>query len=214
MNPSDKIRLLVIEDNATLVVAALRNFFRPDRDQIEIFEAFDGVDKAVNAVSADQFDLVLLDLMIPGSTPKENMLTLHHHFPQKPVVIYSSLDSDIWRRRMMVLGAHGYVHKNDGRDRLKKVISDAVAGKTTFSLASGNAPAEEDTTGEIMDLALTVLEKKIVSLVADGMGYKEIAAALNTQTDAIETTLKRLRKKHNAKTTPQLIYRLSEKGLV
>ena len=214
MNPSDKIRLLVIEDNATLVLAALRNFFRPDRDQIEIFGAFDSVDKAVNAVSADQFDLVLLDLMIPGSTPKENMLALHHHFPQKPVVIYSSLDSDIWQRRMMVLGAQGYVHKNDGRDRLKKVISEAVAGKSTFSLASGNAPEEEDSPGEILDLALTVLEKKIVSMVIDGMGYKEIAKALNTQTDTIETTLKRLRKKHLAKTTPQLIYRLSEKGLV
>lgn len=206
--------MLVIEDNATLVVAALRNFFRPDRDQIEIFGAFDSVDKAMDAVSADQFDLVLLDLMIPGSTPKENMLALHHHFPQKPVVIYSSLDSDIWQRRMMVLGAQGYVHKNDGRDRLKKVISEAVAGKSTFSLASGNAPEEEDSPGEILDLALTVLEKKIVSMVIDGMGYKEIAKALNTQTDTIETTLKRLRKKHLAKTTPQLIYRLSEKGLV
>ena len=59
---------------------------------------------------------------IPFSTPTNNIQALTQKYPGKPVVVYSSMDLKIWRRKMWGLGASGYVHKNDGRDVLKQAV--------------------------------------------------------------------------------------------
>ena len=112
-NNSHIIRLLVVEDNATLVLAGLRNFFRPDRDLIQVSQSVSSVEETTGLAGNCSFDVILLDLMMPDHTPGENLAFLKTQFPGKPVVINTSLDSDMWRKRMFNMGVHGYVHKND-----------------------------------------------------------------------------------------------------
>jgi DNA-binding NarL/FixJ family response regulator len=209
----DIIRVLVIEDNATLVLAGLRNFFRPGRDQIHVKETAGSVEEAFQKVSIDSFDVILLDLIIPGTTPKENMNALNRRFPRKPVVIYTSLDSNLWRKTMWNLGASGYVHKNEGRDKLKHTIMDAFSGKVIYptDVSSGNETAfgiEFQTPG------LSIIEKELLSMLIRGMKYKQISEVLKIKNDQIETIMKQLRKKFDTKSTPQLIFRLTEHGLI
>ena len=134
-----QIRLLVIEDNAALVKAGLRNFFRTGRDKIHVSHITENVEQAINEINVLDFDVILLDLFIPGTSPVHNMGLLKQKFPGKPVVIYSSMNSKIWRRRMWDLGANGYVHKNDDRDTLKTAIEDAFEGKVVFSPSEGQS---------------------------------------------------------------------------
>lgn len=210
----DKIRVLIIEDNATIIVAGIRNFFRPGRDLIEITGTFPEVAVAVKGMAPDSFDLILLDLMIPGSAPEQNIRQLRKHFPGKPVVIYTSLDSDLWRRRMMDLGAFGYVHKNEERSRLKFVIEEAMEGRTSFSFKNMADSEQSGMEEEPPEIVLSILEKEIMALIASGMNYKPIGKALNIHPDIVETTVKRLRKKMQVSTTPQLIFHLTRRGLI
>jgi two-component system nitrate/nitrite response regulator NarP len=214
MNRLDKIRVLIIEDNATIIMAGIRNFFRPERDRIEIAGAFTNAASAAKETNPESFDLILLDLMIPGSTPEQNMTLLKNQFPDKPVVIYTSLDSEVWQRRMMALGAHGYVHKNEERSRLKLVIEEAMAGRTSFSFKSIVDAVPSGIEEETPEIALTFLEKEIMTLIASGMNYKPIGKALNIHPDIVETTVKRLRKKMQVSTTPQLIFQLTRRGMI
>ena len=208
------IQLLIIEDNATLILAGLRGFFRPGRDQIRVSEVFDDVAEAIEKADRNSFDLILLDLFIPGTNPKENIQALHREFPSKPVVIYTSMDSDLWRRTMWNLGARGYVHKNDGRDKLKAAIVQAFSGK---AMAPRGFPTEieiNEAGFEFQANGLSIIEKEMVTMLVGGMKYKEISAALKIKTDYLEAMAKKLRKKYGAKSMPQLIYKLSEKGLL
>lgn len=213
-NKSDKIRVLIIEDNATIIVAGIRNFFRPGRDLIEITGTFPDVAASVEGMAPDSFDLILLDLMIPGSAPEQNMRQLKKHFPDKPVVIYTSLDSDPWRRRMMDLGASGYVHKNEERNRLKFVIEEAMTGNATFTFKKSDDSPKSGIEEEYVEIKLTILEKEIMNLIAGGLNYKSIGKTLNIHPDIVETTVKRLRKKMQVSTTPQLIFHLTQRGLI
>lgn len=205
---------MVIEDNATLVLAGLRNFFRPGRDQILVSETAANVEDAIEKMDAGSFDVILLDLIIPGTTPKENIQALKRKFPLKPVLIYTSLDSNLWRRTMWNLGASGYVHKNDGRDKVKSAIMDAFSGKIIYS---ADVPTGNETTDfglESQPNTLTIIEKEMLAMMLGGMKYKQISAVLKIKTDQIEATMKHLRKKFGAKSTPQLIFRLTEQGLI
>ena len=132
-HPENLIRLLVVEDNATLVLAGLRNFFRPGRDQIQVAHVAENVEQVVVQLAESDFDVIILDLFIPHSTPTNNIQALKQKYPGKPIVVYSSMDSKIWRRKMWELGASGYVHKNDGRDILKQAIVDASPYYYRFS---------------------------------------------------------------------------------
>lgn len=213
-NDKGLIRVLVIEDNATLVLAGLRAFFRPERDRIKVCESFPGVEEAVKLSSPDSFELILLDLMIPDHTPGDNISRLKDHFPDKPVVIYTSIDSDLWRKRMFSLGAHGYVHKNDSREVLKRAILDAFDGKITLHTDAGNKPETVLYTTGISDNSLSIIEKEMLSMLAEGLRYKQIATSLNMNEVAIEATVKRIRKKFGAASTTQLIHMLTEQGVL
>lgn len=208
------IRLMVIEDNAILVLAGLRNFFRPERDSIQVYESASCVEEAVRLAVADKFDVILLDMMIPDSTPGNNISMLKNKFPGKPIVIYTSIDSDQWRKRMFNLGVHGYVHKNDNRDTLKRAIMDAFSGKITFNMDSVNTPETGSTASALVENTLTVTEKEMLSMLADGLRYKEIGEALKMKSVTVETAIKRIRKKFGANSTPQLIHFLTEQGLM
>ncbi len=209
-----QIRLLVIEDNAALVKAGLRNFFRTGRDKIHVSHITENVEQAINEINVLDFDVILLDLFIPGTSPVHNMGLLKQKFPGKPVVIYSSMNSKIWRRRMWDLGANGYVHKNDDRDTLKTAIEDAFEGKVVFSPSEGQSNLIHRGLRTIPEHSLSFVDKEILSMLADGKKYKEIAASLNQTETAIDSIVRNLRDKFNAHSTPQLIYLLAEQGLM
>ncbi len=205
---------MVIEDNATIVLAGLRNLFRPVRDQIQVSETATSVKEAIEKMDAGSFDVILLDLIIPGTTPKENIRALKRKFPLKPVLIYTSLDSNLWRRTMWSLGASGYVHKNDGRDKLKSAIVNVFSGKIIY-------PEDVSTGNETIDFGLesqpntlSIIEKEILTMLVNGVKYKEISNVLNVKSNTIDATIRQLRVKFGAKSTPQLIYILSEQGLL
>ncbi|MDP1621770.1 MAG: response regulator transcription factor [Bacteroidales bacterium] len=212
-NKSRIIRLLVVEDNATLVLAGLRNFFRPERDMIQVCESASTPEVAIE-LTGDEFDVILLDLMIPDRTPGKNLSMLKTRFPWKPVVIYTSIDSDLWRKRMFSLGAQGYVHKNESRNMLKRAIMDAFEGKVTLQTVPDNHAETVLFTSGMGDDSLTLAEKEMLAMLVDGMKYKQIGKALNMSDIAIETAVKKIRKKFGANSTPQLIHILTERGLL
>jgi DNA-binding NarL/FixJ family response regulator len=212
-NNPDIIRLLVIEDNATLVKAGLRSFFRPGRDLVQVSEVVTSVAGAIEKTGPDLFDVILLDLIIPGATPKENMRELKKKFPSKPVVIYTSLDSKLWRRTMWNLGASGYVHKNDSRELLKNAIMDAYSGKASYHEDILATEPQYQVT-EFSAPKLSVIEKELLSMLVEGRKYKEISLILSIKVENIESVIRQLRLNFGAKSTPQLIYLLSEKGLL
>jgi DNA-binding NarL/FixJ family response regulator len=209
-NP-ETVRLLVIEDNLSLVLAGLNTFFRPARDCIQVVLTAPGVDTAISSAHAEDFDVILLDLMIPGSAPEDNIARLSRHFPHRPVVIYTSLESEAWRKKMYDLGAYGYVHKNDPRDTLKQAVCSAFKGIRSIRVPAGEPAASP---APVAAPALTVTEREILRMMTEGMRYGPMAKILGLKPDAVETIVKRIRLRFGVRSTPQLIHLLTREGLL
>jgi DNA-binding NarL/FixJ family response regulator len=126
------IRILSIEDH-WMVVDGLRARFRGDRDDISIACSAGTMDIAL-ATDPVLFDLILLDLLIPGTEPTENVRKLKIVFPGKPIVVLTSEERTVWEVQMCKAGVHAYLTKGDQRKSLKEVIKRVSQPSCAWSL--------------------------------------------------------------------------------
>lgn len=209
------IKIFVIEDHATIIVAGLRNIFRPSRDHIEISGSAINVKEALKNPELECADIIILDLWIPGFDPLDAVRILGQNHPGKPVIIYTSEELPLWHQKMMMAGVKGYVQKNCSREDLKSAILHVEKGGTWFT-----GPTTVDIPGkeglpEIKALPeLTPAEKQIIELLISGLHHHEIAKKLNISAPKIDKVLTLLRKRYQCITTVELINLLSGKHLL
>jgi len=104
------IRLFIIEDHP-VIVSGLTSLFRKEEEGISISQSAINVAEALTHANPETFDLFLLDLWIPDSNPVDNVKQLRRHFPDKPIVIYTSEETAVWHRKMLHTGVKAYIIK-------------------------------------------------------------------------------------------------------
>ncbi len=145
------------------------------------------------------FDLILLDLNLPGADGFSCLITITSKVPSVPVVIVSSTDHVDVVRESFSYGAMGYLPKSSSQDVMKNAIRLVMSGSTyipsealgTFSsdaqVASKGAASSsvEETVQEAKD-SLTPRQLAVLDLLAEGKANKIIAYEL----DISEITVK------------------------
>ncbi len=69
-------------------------------------------------------------------------------------------------------------------------------------------------TEDVMDLKLSPREKQVLMFVAQGLTYRQIAAALNIGDTTVITYMNRLKEKMDVQNCPELIYKTSKLGII
>jgi NarL family two-component system response regulator LiaR len=208
------IRLLVIEDHP-VAVTGLRNMFRPLRDGIEIASFESSIDKIITNVDPGIFDMIVLDLYLFNSDPLDNLNRLRLHFPSKPIVIFSSEESDDWQRKMFNAGVKAYIFKSASRKEIMGVIVKVYEGKIVFSDFILHQDVDQIT--EMVEkgvFTVTKNQKIILQYISQGMPYKAIADIKHTTTSSIEKTMNHLRRKYSAHNNAELISILRDRNVL
>jgi DNA-binding NarL/FixJ family response regulator len=159
---------------------------------------------AVANTSKESFDLVVLDLHLGKSDPVINLQYIQNKFPGKPVIIFTSEESEEWQRRIFEAGARGYVLKSAGPKEIMAIIEMVSTGKVVFPDFQNN----NDTS------SLTRNQQSILLDLAQGLGYKEIAKKKGTTVSTIEKTTLHLRNKFKAHNNIELITLLRDKNIL
>ena len=207
------VKVFVIEDHATIIVAGLRNIFRPSRDNIEVTGTALHVNEALKNPELASSDLILLDLWIPGHDPLETMKLLGEKFPGKPVIIYTSEELPVWQQKMMRAGVKGYVSKNCNREDLKSAIMHVARGGTWFT--GPMFPNDQGEAGKRKEFPeLSPVERQIMELLVKGQHYHEISEKMNLTRSRIDKILASLRTRFECTTTVELVKLLSDQWLV
>ena len=208
------IRLLVIEDHP-VAVTGLRNMFRPVRDGIEISIFENSIEKVISNVNAEYFDLIVLDLYLFNTDPLDNLYRLRSHFPGKPVVIFTSEESEDWQRKMFNAGVKAYIFKSASRKEILGVIVKVYEGKIVFSdfILQQDIDQIAEMVGKGI-LTVTKNQQIILQYISQGMTYKAIAAIKNTTESSIEKTMIHLRRKYGAHNNAELISILRDRKVL
>lgn len=204
------IRIHIIDDDLEIIVRGLKSMFRPSRDQIEI----SGESRTIGdfmKCNPENYDIILLDLYMPDTRPEENIRNLVKNCPGKPVVIYSTEESSVWKRKAFAEGVKGYITKKYDKKKIKHIITEVAAGNSVFYGLTDSHENEKlkSALGDPL-LPISPLEKMVVQKLRTGLKITTIADELAMSKSTVEKVLKELRKKHKAANNIHLIERLKE----
>ena len=174
------IRVLIVDDHA-VVREGLRSFLEL-QEGIEVAgEASDG-EQAVALASELAPDVVLMDLVMPGSDGVGAMRALRSRLPQARVIVLTSFLDDDRLLPAIQAGASGYLLKNVAPRELARAIRAAhrgeamidptVAARLLHALAAGRQIES------IEAERLTARERQVLELIVAGCANKRIAVEL------------------------------------
>jgi DNA-binding response OmpR family regulator len=124
MQNDDIIRVLIVEDEESFL-AVLTNVLRSAK-QHAIVPCQTG-ESALEALKISQFDVVILDLTLPGISGLNVLQWMNEQKLDTPVIILTGTGSEFLAAETMKLGAYDYIAKEDfDNARLPAVVSEVV----------------------------------------------------------------------------------------
>ena len=141
-----------------------------------ICEGAQDADEALRELQSEDYDLVLLDLMMPGINGMAFLGVLRKRFPSLPVVILSALDDADTVARAMRQGASGFVPKYSSSEELlnalRQVLSGVVFLPPELQEAHGGSRSLPERYG------VTAGQMRVLELLGQGKTNREIADLL------------------------------------
>ena len=133
---NEKINILVIEDNpadSQLVSIFLKAIYN-GKTTISIA---DSLNRAMELVEENNYDVILLDLSLPDSSGLETFIKLHRDISNTPIIVLTGLEDETVGINAVKMGAQDFLQKNDLDERLlKKSIAHSIERqKLVHSLA-------------------------------------------------------------------------------
>ena len=169
------IRVMIVDDHA-VVRSGLGTFLSVLPDLELVGEAENG-DEAVVRCGLLKPDVVLMDLVMPGTDGVTATHLIHEKYPSVHVLALTSFQEDMLVQGAMQAGATGYLMKNVSARELAAAIRSTHAGKMTLSPEAAEALVHASTQArEISEL--TEREQEVIELMGDGLNNGEIADRL------------------------------------
>lgn len=165
------LRILLVDDHG-LFAEALTGVLARLEEQVAVV-AVRSCEEALEALrGAGTFDLVLLDLGLPGLKGHTAFEAVHKRARGAAVVIVTSVEPTAESLALLRAGARGYVHKRASSHELLAVLRFVLAGGTHIPMAALDARRD----GE--EISLTPRQREVLALVARGHSNREIAQSL------------------------------------
>ena len=217
------IKVALVDDHQ-LMIDGIRLLLK-DYADIEITATALNGKEFIQTLKNQEVDIVMLDINMPEMDGVETIKVLKKEFPAINTLILSTLDDTKLIRKMLELGAMGYVLKNTSGDELKRAIDTVHNGDYYFTPAiQGKLLAlpqqkkekkeRKNYTREGHHAALTKREKEVLKLIAEEYTGPEIAKYLHISTNTVETHRKNLVAKLGVKSSIGLVRYAIKHGLI
>lgn len=207
------IRLLLADDHA-IVRGGLRQIFEQVAELRVVGEAQNGAE-VLEHVRAGGFDLLLLDMNMPGISGTELIARARRQRPELPVLVLSMHNEVQVAARALKAGAAGYVTKDSEPAVLLAAIRQVAGGGRYIvpELATQLAFVDPAVGAQEPHTLLSERELAVFRLLAVGLGVNEIAGRLCISNKTVSTHKTRLMEKMGLDSTAALVRYAIEHGL-
>jgi len=208
------IRVLIADDHA-IVRQGLKKILDESPDIKIVAEHANGAD-ALRWIRANDCDVALLDIAMPGRSGIEVLKQLHEEKPKLPILILSIYPEDQYAVRLIKAGADGYLTKESAPEVVMEAVRRVAAGKKYISPAVAEMLANEFGTqeGKLPHETLSDREYQIFLLLASARTVSEIANALSLSVKTISTYRTRILEKMQLRNNAELMRYVVEKHLM
>lgn len=200
------IKVLIADDHA-IVRAGLKQILAEIPD-MEVFGEAGTGDEALKMIRTDGWDVMLLDIAMPGKSVLELLRLSKHDYPDLPILILSMYPEDQYAIRMLRAGADGYLTKESAPEQLVAAIRKLAqggkyisAGLTEKLITDLNSDQEKPP-----HATLTDREFQVFCAISTGKSLTEIARDMALSVKTVSTFRTRLMKKMNMSKNAEIIH--------
>jgi DNA-binding NarL/FixJ family response regulator len=211
-------KLIVVEDHA-LVREGLIQILRQVDEGVELFAVADCLGASALLEQEPGFDLMLLDLGLPGPDGMSGLRTFREQYPAMPIVILSAHDDANTVHKAAKLGAAAFVSKTYSSDRLLSVLRDVLAGREVPpATPSGNSPVvsrnnKPAALAKPADFGLSKRQAEVLGLMARGKSNRDIAALLGLTEGTVKIHLTSIFKVLGVSSRTQAMVVVARRGI-
>jgi two-component system invasion response regulator UvrY len=208
------IQVLVADDHP-LLRSGLKHVLQQEPDFSSPGEA-ENSDQVLEQLEERRWDVVVLDIAMPGRNGLETLSEIRKRRPGLPVLMLSMHPEEQYAIRAIKAGASGYLTKNNAATELVRAIRRIVAGKKYVSPALAEVLAHLIESGEQRPRheVLSDREYHVVCAIASGKSVSEIAAATSLSVKTISTYRARALEKMKMHSNAELTRYAIRNGLV
>jgi two-component system response regulator NreC len=204
---------IVVVDDHPVTRHALRALLPTWNPSYEVVGEAATSREAVKVIEATTPDLVLLDLLMPGSNGVIAIRELRRSETKCRILVYTALGLPAMVIDAISAGADAYVLKTAGFEELVSAIEEARHGRRYIS-----SSLRDQLGGALLHgrglAALSVREREVFDLILNGHSNAELAARLFISVKTVETHRTRINRKLNVHSTGELIRFAAVNGLV
>jgi two-component system, NarL family, response regulator NreC len=202
---------LVLADDHTVVRQALRSLLEGE-GFIVAGEAADG-HEATRLVRSENPDVAVLDIGMPRFNGLNAALELMRTAPRVKVIVLTQHDEPQYVAEALRCGVKGYVLKSQAARDLVHAIRGVCRGEVYLSPGISDAVAKSYASPPPLRETLSVRERQVLQLIAEGESTKEIAGRLGLSAKTVETHRFKLMQKLDIHDTASLVRYAIREGL-
>lgn len=209
-------KILIADDHAIVRKGLIKILMESDA-WTSVDEAGSG-QEALDRVLKGSYDLVLLDISMPGRGGLDVLKEIKERLPRLPVLMLSMHPEKEYALRSLRAGASGYLTKDNAPEELVRAIRKVLSGGryVTASLAEILALEVEkkDHAGRLPHEILSNREYQVLRMIASGKTVSEIAGELFLSVKTVSTYRSRILEKIRAKNNVELTHYAFENRLI
>jgi DNA-binding NarL/FixJ family response regulator len=185
------MKRIVLADDHTLVRTGMRLLLESFPDVKVVGEAADGLE-ALEQIERHRPDCVVMDLAMPGLNGVEAVRRATTQHPGIPILVLSMHADEAYVHRALAAGAAGYLLKGSAKEELELAVSTVCRGETYLTPAISKtvvaALAQKTASSEAVSPldVLTLRQRDVLRLVAEGSSTKQVAAELGLSAKTVE----------------------------
>jgi DNA-binding NarL/FixJ family response regulator len=191
-NLPNRIRILSVDDH-DLVRKGVAAILATESDLTLIAEAKDSA-SAIRLYREHRPDVTLMDMRLPDTSGIETTRAIREEFPAARIIALTSYDGDQDIYRALEAGVRGYLLKEMVHTEVVRAIRIVHAGKRFIP-----QEVSEQLIGFFPEVALTPREVEVLTLVARGLGNREVGDLLGTAAGTVKAHVQSILSKLGAK---------------
>ena len=219
VNDAAVVKVAVV-DGYAVFRRGVRALLGEDPEITLIAEAPD-LDSVVSLVGANTPDVILCDVGLVDATGELASTVLHAHYPASCVVVVASVEDDNELARAVRGGARGYLRRDCTSRELhdtviaaargESILAPSVATRLLDELATMVKRSEQGSEGVG---ALSKREREVLSLVAEGLNNRAIAARLYISENTVKNHVRNIHEKLGVHTRMEAVVRAVREGVL
>lgn len=197
------IRILIADDH-DLFLDGLASVFEKN-NALQVIGKVNTGEEALTHLAENECDVVLLDINMPGIGGMLTAERLISKYPKLKILMLTMIDNLAMIEKMISIGVHGYLLKTTSSGELFEAITNVYNGSEHYSKEVTSKLVQGLRREKTAIFNLTIREKEVLGLIAQGLRTSEIAKQLFISQHTVDSHRKNLLSKSGAKNAIDLI---------